>query len=382
MNKLRVFALFVAVLMIFSADGIGPPVPSADGEIFLYRPVEKVKPGHFPLNQGQYGTCVAFGHAGGVDIGNAIKVITGKSRKFVPSSPDAIYAGARNEAFGRSCKSYGQGANGYGAVAWLTKKGGILYQQDYPSFKHDLTKYDISRCRDWGYIGNGGVADSIDGPFDQEAAKDQIYAAKVTSIAELDAALDRCCPVTICSNIGFSSPRDKDGFCRPSGSWSHCMLICARRNGGRKGYLVQNSWSDYIKGDGSSSTNKYQDQPDGSFYIEPNVALAILRQGDSWALSTDPKFSEVKAEPWMLDAAARPPANDPIPDPISMEQPTKPSDLFVDFVKPTADDFANLNGIKQPEPVATVAAAKPVARAASACGPNGCSTVMRRRWFR
>lgn len=394
MNKFKILVLLAAALFLFNGGGVDPfPVPSADGEIFLHRPLEAVVRGHFPLNQGQYGTCVAFGHAGACDILEAIDVVTGKKRSFQAASPDAIYAGSRNEGLQRISHSYSQGSNGYSAVAWLNKYGGVLHKKNYPGF-HDLTSYSIPRCRDWGAFGNGGKADGINGPFDKEAAKIPVKGvAKIKTIADLDAALDRACPVTICSNIGFDSPRDKDGFCRPAGSWSHCMLITGRRNGGRKGYLIQNSWGAYIRGDGPNSSNKYQDQPDGSFYAEPGVVARILAQGDSWALSNSADFKTADLPEWLTDANARapeptiePPKFEPTPDPISTpKESTKlleKVDAAAEAMKPlTAEEFAKLSGLSEPAPVPPAPVARPAAPGVSACA-NGQCGPMRRRWFR
>jgi thiol-disulfide isomerase/thioredoxin len=300
MNK-KIVALFLLAVAIFFGENPNPP--NSNDEIFLYRPVEAVAKGHFPLNQGAYGTCVAFGHAAACDILAAIDYIAGRTSKWLPASPDAIYAGSRNEAYQRESRSYSQGSSGRGAVQWLNKYGGVLYKQPYPEFDIDLSQYSIPRSRDWGAYGNGGRSDGINGKFDEEAAKHPIKkVALVRTLEELDVALKNGWPVTICSGQGFTSTRDSDGFCAPRGSWSHCMLICGKRGEGRKGYLILNSWgNDWVSGP------KYKDQPDGSFYAEPAVVLRILRAGDSWALSDAEGFKPRILPDWMLDPNGKAP---------------------------------------------------------------------------
>lgn len=295
--------LIVLLLLFIGLFGRGVVPPNSNDEINLGRAVESVAPGHFPLNQGNYGSCVAFGHAAACDILMAEDKLAGKTGKWLPASPDSIYGGARNEARDRASKSRAQGSNGYDAVKWLTAdsgKGGVMYQKPYPEFNLDLTKYSIDRTANWGYWGNGGESDGIGGPIDLEARKHPLKdAALVKTLAELDAALKAGYPVTICSGQGFTKVRDADGFCRPSGSWSHCMCIIGKRNGGRKGYLILNSWGDYCSG------HKYQDQPDGSFYAEPQVVARILAQGDSWALSGQTGFPKKILPDWIFGDSSR-----------------------------------------------------------------------------
>jgi hypothetical protein len=48
-------------------------------------------------------------------------------------------------------------------------------------------------------------------------------ASLVSTLDELDAGLANGYVAIVCSNQGFTMERDQDGFCRPSGSWAHCM---------------------------------------------------------------------------------------------------------------------------------------------------------------
>lgn len=298
MNKFKQVVLLLLVAAFPLMTGGHDKVPLVEGEfVALYRAVDYVAPGHFPMNQGAYGTCVAFGHAGAVDIVNAIDFINGDIPKWEPASKDSLYAGSRNEAYQKISGSYSQGSNGYGATRWLKKWGGVLYEKQYSGV--DLSDYSIPRCKDWGASGNGGRADGLNGPLDKEAAKNPVGdVALVKTPEELDAAIENGCPVTICSGQGFTSQRDKDGFCRASGVWPHCMVIVGRRGEGRKGYCVLNSWGrNWVSGP------KYRDQPDGSFYVEPSTILRILNADDSWAIAGKNGFKKQKLQPFFTSVS-------------------------------------------------------------------------------
>lgn len=306
MDRRRLLVVLAVVGFLF----IERTPPNSADEVFLYRAVQKVAPGHLPLNQGNIGTCVAFGHAAAIDCRTAVKAALRPFTKWFAASPESIYGGARNEGAGRISHSYSDGSSGYAATRWLSRYG-TLWQKVYGPT--DLSQYDVPRAKEWGALGNGGRADGLDGPLDQEAKRSPIKAALVKTLDELDAALRNGYPVTICSNVGFQSPRDSDGFCAPRGSWSHCMCVIGKRQEGRPGYLVQNSWGPYIDGDGPNAKNKYRDQPDGSFYVEPVVMARILRQGDSWAIGDDKPFERSTLPTWLVKADAVPgdePADD------------------------------------------------------------------------
>ena len=307
MDPRKLLLSVLLFVLAFTLSGpVGPDVPfSEDGFVALYRPLLAVDGANaLPRDQSNIGTCVAVAHAGALDVAEAIIVVK-SGGKFKKHSSEAIYGGARNEAHGRASRSYADGSNGHEATKWLNQVGGALYMQPYDGV--DLSEYIVSRAKDWGATGNGGRSDGVNplGPLDKEAGKNPVKGVGlVGDLAELDAALDHGFPVTICSGVGFNSPRDSDGFCSPRGSWPHCMFVVGRRSEGRKGYLIQNSWGAYIKGD-SDDSNKYKDQPDGSFYIEPSVMLRILKAGDSWALGINGFGDDGEALPkWMTDPNA------------------------------------------------------------------------------
>lgn len=90
--------------------------------------------------------------------------------------------------------------------------------------------------------------------------------------------------LSIASNAGFSSTRDKDGFARPSGSWAHQMAVVAMKDDKRPGVLIQNSWGpNWING----PKGEYEDIPMGSFWCDAEVLERnILSAHDSFAHSS------------------------------------------------------------------------------------------------
>jgi len=405
-TKIKLWPLLLLALALLVPDDVGPRPPHPPlyngPESYPYRALQAVFPEKpLPYNQRNIGTCVAVAGKGVIDGENAIAYLMGKMPKPIPVSAESIYGG-RVEVAGREQSRYGDGWYGVGFAKWVTEVGGQIYEKNYADHNIDLSNgYVVERARDWGQFGNGGRKDGINGPFDAEAQKNKFAKrARVSSLEELDAAMKNYKFVHTCSNIGYDSPRDKDGFCKRRGSWSHAQFFCGRRTkavSGRDGYLVQNSWGAYIGGDGPNSKNKYLDQPDGSYWVSPADALAMLRAGDSWVLTYD-EFKASQELPWLHVANAqvppellspdvgdqieprRAPPLLPLADPIS----TKPSDMFKEYLKPVpVEEFEKLNGIKEPEevPVATDRKFQTV-RAAGNCANGSCSTFTRRRWFR
>lgn len=251
-----------------------------DRSVFLYRAVEKVAPGHFPLNQGQVGSCVSFGTGACVDILLAMQVVDGKADKFIASCEESIYGGARVQAWGRQTAPGGDGASGVGAAKWASKWG-IVYRLNYTDLGLDLLSYDMSRCRDWGYWGSGGKNHRTE--LDLIAKEHPVKQVTLVRTAqEAKAALQAGYPINVCSGQGFTNTRDSQGFLRPSGSWSHSMAIVGYVGGDRPGFIILNSWGrKWVNGPKGLAP----DMPDGAFIADWDVVDRMLRGGDSYAYS-------------------------------------------------------------------------------------------------
>jgi len=229
------------------------------------------------------GDCVSWGWHHGVAIASAVEFVQGNTSEWKLPATEAIYGGARVEGSGHpgdGMKPYGGYSDGsYGGVAakWVHAKGGILYREKYEKF--DLSKYSPKVAKEWGAFGCGGKGDG--GLADTIAAKHPCKrVALVATFEEAAAAIRSGYPVPVCSNQGFRSVRDADGFSAASGSWAHCMCFIAVRYD-KPGLLCLNSWGpDWIKGPKFPS-----DQPDGSFWVSVNTVNRMLSGKDSFAVS-------------------------------------------------------------------------------------------------
>lgn len=268
------------------ADSVrGPP---ADGEpVLLYRALHEA---YAARNGGQQwrvgkqgiGDCVSWGWAHGCDILLAVDWKLQRSGEWRPAATEAIYGGSRVEARGkpgdgaRAYGGWGDGSYGAAAAKWVNRWG-ILFREPYPFA--DLTRYDSRRAKDWGAYGCGGQEGGV-------AADDAARAHPIQQVAVVDdfesaaVAIQNGYPVPVCSGQGFSSTRDADGFCRPSGNWSHCMCFVGARFD-RRGLLCLNSWGpNWVRG-----PKWPEDQPDGSFWVDERTATRMLSGRDSFAVA-------------------------------------------------------------------------------------------------
>ena len=176
-----------------------------------------------------------------------------------------------------------------GAARYVNSNGGILLRQNYPDLGIDLTKYNPSVGDRWG--GRGEPQPVMD-----EAKKHQVKTISLLgTVEEARDALANGYGLACCSDFGFSSNRDSDGFARPSGSWAHCMAwIACDDQSARKGFLVQNSWGAWNSGP------TRHDQPPGSFWIEYDVAARMLRGRGTFAFSNVDGFPGRKLPDYVL----------------------------------------------------------------------------------
>src|SRR5690606_15878528 len=134
---------------------------------------------------------------------------------------------------------------------------GTLIRKNYG--QEDLTRYSGNKARDWG---RRGTPSSLL-PYAKEHLIKTV--TKITSVEQCRDSLANGYPVTIASNAGFTSTRDRYGFARRSGSWAHQMFLHAVDDdgvdGAPKGVCCQNSW-----GPSWISGPKRLGQPDGSFW--------------------------------------------------------------------------------------------------------------------
>jgi len=242
--------------------------------VLLYEIIRKVTGGHFPNRRQTVGDCVSQGAAYAVDAIKCVDILINKDfeRWVAETATEDIYAGSRVQIGGGRIR--GDGSLGSWAAKYVTEFG-ALARQKYGDF--DLTKYSGSKARSWGKGGSGVPRKLI--PFCKEHPVE--IASRVKNYEQVRDLVANGYGVTIASNQGFSSKRDKDGFARPQGSWAHQMAILGVDDDRqRPGVLVQNSWGAWNSGP------KRLNQPTGSFWVDADeIERRVLSRGDCWAFS-------------------------------------------------------------------------------------------------
>jgi len=244
--------------------------------VLLHKYLEAVVNGPFPIHRQTIGDCVSHGWGLAVDILKAVEIELRNEREIWngETATEPIYAFSRVEVGG------GRLGNSDGSIgAWAARavsEYGTLVRAKYPI--DDLRRYSGSKARAWGRRG-AGVPDSLE-PVAREHPVRTV--SLVTSYEDARDAIANGYPVPVCSMQGFTDRRDNEGFARPSGSWAHCMCFVSVDDKSRRpGLLCVNSW-----GPDSVSGPTRHGQPDGSFWVDADVADRMLRRDpDSYSLS-------------------------------------------------------------------------------------------------
>ena len=223
------FPIFSDVWTPIKGTGIGKIVVLTDI-------VEKVT-GSFKSRLQEVGDCVSMAKGLAVDIAKSVDIWVNKDFEewIAETSTEDIYGGAR-VIIGKN-QIRGDGCVGAWAAKWLTDYGAL------PRGKYgdiDTTKYSGSRARTWG---SSGVPQSLI----VEIKKHPIQiTSQVKSYEQARDLIANGYPIAVCSNLGFSNQRDKNGVSKPSGSWAHCMCVIGVWDDGNiRRLLIQNSWGCY-----------------------------------------------------------------------------------------------------------------------------------------
>ncbi len=248
----------------------GPILGSGKGKVqLLYDIIRKVAKSdlHFVQNTGD---CVSFGSAGIVDTIRCVQISLGKFEEWnFPTATEVIYALSRVE-IGKGQFSGSPGSLGAWA-AEAVKRYGTLLRKKYG--KYDFTNYSAQKADS---MGETGLANELEPEAHQHLVKTITFTKKYEEVRD---AIYNGYGVTIASNRGFNNVRDKDGFLRPEGVWSHQMRVDAvDDNFYRPGVCIRQSWPlNWISGPTRN------DQPPDSFWCDADVLENdILSEGDSW----------------------------------------------------------------------------------------------------
>lgn len=248
-----------------------PTKDTGSGKTVLLYEIIRTVSNNFPIRTQEIGDCVGQAAAYAVDAAKSIDIhIHEDFEEWVAeTATEDIYAGSRI--------LIGGGLNGDGSMGvWAAR-----YCNDYgavPRGKYgeiDLSNYSGGRAKSWG---DDGVPASL-----LHVAKQHpiLTVSRVDTYEQARDLLSNGYAVTIASNQGFRSTRDKEGFAKPKGEWAHAMcLLGVDDSPKRPGVLCVNSWGYW--NDGPKRLN----QPEGSFWIDADVLENnILSAGDSWAYS-------------------------------------------------------------------------------------------------
>ena len=241
--------------------------------VLLYKYLEQVM-GHSLIPHDQaIGDCCGHGFGISVDVLTAVRIAMQlcPEKWIAKSATEIIYGGSRVEIGGGL---RGDGSTGSWCADFL-RKYGVLLRLKYLD-KYDYTNYSGQVARE---LGARGVPDALEPICKAHPVKTTTL---VRSYEECRDAIANGYPVAMCSNVGFNSVRDAEGFLhRIRKPWYHCMAILGVDDGYRRpGCLVQNSW-----GPGWVTGPTRHEQPAGSFWVDAKIIDTAMKQGDSYALS-------------------------------------------------------------------------------------------------
>lgn len=279
----------VASTLQFPTFGDTPLSDLSEGDlpplVLLTTNVKKLQNGqHICHDQGSVGSCVGFGTTRAVEASNATEIVNGDAEDFYEMIEEVTYAGSRVEVGGGKLR--GDGSVGAWAAKFVTQYG-VLNRGVHAGV--DLSKYSPARAKSWGAT---GVPAEI-----EKLAKSHPVSntTLVGTWADAKKALASGCGIAVCSNVGFSLRRDKDGFCSPSGTWNHCMALLGYRTD-REAGLIVNSW-------GATSTTGplgSHDIPACAWWVTADVIERMLKQRDSWAFAGVKGFERKTLPHWVF----------------------------------------------------------------------------------
>lgn len=255
---------------------------TGEGKVALpFKNLLKFDPKFGPSERQVQGDCVSHATRNSVDVTRSCEIVGGQREDFIArGATEAIYGSRGHGGEGMSCS---------GAARFVHQTGGILLRKQYD--KYDLSEYSAVG----GSWGRSGVPDSLV----KEASKHQVKTISlINTVAQARDALANGYAISVCSNAGFSSRRDKYGIAKRSGSWGHAMAWIGMDDShevhNETLFLVQNSWGMWNGGE------KRLDQPDGSFWIRQGDAEYMLSQNGSWVFSDVNGFPPRKVD-WTID---------------------------------------------------------------------------------
>ena len=247
-------------------------------------------------SQGMVGSCVGWGASLAVDLTSACDIVYRREPEVWRGRTieSSLYGFSRVEARGLRVNNGGDGSTGFHAAKAIHELGCLHYGVEYGGIviREDNKQ---KRDRDWG---RDGVPNELE-PYAKERRCSEVTLA--VDFEQAAAAIQNGYPVVVCSGQGFSMSRDADGFCKPGGTWWHCMVFAAVRWGKRPGLLCLNSWGD------SNTVGKHYPETmptavrNCSFYVDADVCTRMLSGRDSYVYAGYSGFKRTQIPNWTGD---------------------------------------------------------------------------------
>jgi hypothetical protein len=238
-------------------------------EAYLYKNFKKLGIAYPSPIQTTVGDCVSHAVSLAGDALAATEIANGERESWVARSANEYFYHVSRVIIGKNR------INGDGSInAWAAKgfaEYGSLRRIKYNA--SDLTEYSPKKSRSWGMS-------QIPKDLYQIAKVNNIGAfAAIKNFGEAADSLFNNYPIIVASNQGFSSKRDKDGFCAPSGTWGHSMAVLGYKDDERPGVVICNSWPSFLPG-----ANQWE-LPPSAFFCDAEVFDRMCRFNDTFSLS-------------------------------------------------------------------------------------------------
>lgn len=189
--------------------------------VLLHKLIKQYDPYFGETEKQDTGDCTSHGTRNAADLTRVAEIATGERESFIVRSATEPIYGARGHS--------GQGMSVVRAAKFVSSGAGILLRKKYDELDLDLSQYNARIGMNWG---SRGVPDSVV----QEAKKHSFETASlVTTIEEARDAIANGYALTVGSNYGYSSRRDKYGVARRTTNWNHCFI---------SGSFVSGAWKD------------------------------------------------------------------------------------------------------------------------------------------
>lgn len=247
----------------------------------LWAVAKKVLGKELPAQRQTLGTCVSRGWSLALNLLQCSMIAQGGAFEFRPVAHAPIYGGSR-EIAGILAPPGRDGSFG-GAAARSVKEIGNAYLDELND------SYDSDKLA--GQMGHKGVPADVKKLCSDNLVKDT---TQVKTFEEAANLIFNGYPVPVCSNQGFTMTRDKDGFCKPQGSWAHCMCFASVivLPSGKRGLGCGQSW-----GQNTPSGTLLSGCPDYVFGVDEETCNRMLRGGDSYGVAN---FDSWKAQDFSL----------------------------------------------------------------------------------